>query len=504
MAFADLIVGLLVMPFNSYYELSNNAWYFGETWCDLWRSFDVFASTASIYSLVVIALDRHSAISDPINYHTRWLVRHWSFFVTGIWICSALISFPAIFYWRLIRPTNLSSNECNFTDDIYYLVFSSLISFYIPLPTMIFVYIRIYKAATRQINALRTGQKSNVKSSDGTELTLRIHRGRYQKVDLTKDDKKKSEKTALKNKEKNFSKSELNLLSPLNRRASISKSISNESLNYDKENKIMPRYKSFDSRMNCFKEQIDKQNNNKSEFLGAKFYAGKSEDEQFLELRKQSQIERDLSTISAFSSNNSNNTRHKTQYLKNKLKNFPLTKKLFKFSREQKAAKTLGIVMGVFVFCWLPFFVYNVITGIFQAKLPKSHGLIYAVFTWLGYVNSGCNPIIYAFSSRDFKRAFYKILCPSSFLRINQRLASRDSSEHTRRNIITSNSHTFKVKAHSIAISNYSLNKFEEETTVVLKSKHQSLCVPHQNYVNRISKEPNNFTFANFEKITKN
>ncbi|KAM3925993.1 alpha-1B adrenergic receptor [Leptodactylus fuscus] len=85
-----------------------------------------------------------------------------------------------------------------------------------------------------------------------------------------------------------------------------------------------------------------------------------------------------------------------------------LSLKLLKFSREKKAAKTLGIVVGLFILCWLPFFTALPLGSIFKELEPPL--TVQKVIFWLGYFNSCLNPIIYPCSSKEFKRAFIRIL----------------------------------------------------------------------------------------------
>ena len=92
---------------------------------------------------------------------------------------------------------------------------------------------------------------------------------------------------------------------------------------------------------------------------------------------------------------------------------FAISRKLGKIAKEQKAAKTLGIVMGIFCICWVPFFITNVLYAICKTNCVARPDILFPIFTWLGYINSGMNPVIYACSMRDFRRAFYKILCRS-------------------------------------------------------------------------------------------
>jgi hypothetical protein len=64
--------------------------------------------------------------------------------------------------------------------------------------------------------------------------------------------------------------------------------------------------------------------------------------------------------------------------------------------------------MGVFVVCWLPFFLMYVILP-FCLNCCPSERLVYFI-TWLGYINSALNPLIYTIFNLDYRRAFRRLL----------------------------------------------------------------------------------------------
>ncbi|XP_030201059.1 5-hydroxytryptamine receptor 1B [Gadus morhua] len=84
-----------------------------------------------------------------------------------------------------------------------------------------------------------------------------------------------------------------------------------------------------------------------------------------------------------------------------------LEKKRISAAREKRATKTLGIILGAYIVCWLPFFIYTLVVAACDACFSPE---LFDSFTWLGYLNSLINPIIYTMSNEDFKRAFHKLI----------------------------------------------------------------------------------------------
>ncbi|XP_052408745.1 somatostatin receptor type 5 [Carassius gibelio] len=78
---------------------------------------------------------------------------------------------------------------------------------------------------------------------------------------------------------------------------------------------------------------------------------------------------------------------------------------------EKKVTRMVVIIVVVFVLCWLPFFIINILNLI--STLPENSLMtgIYFLTVILTYVNSCANPLLYSFLSDNFKRSFQQVLC---------------------------------------------------------------------------------------------
>uniref|UniRef100_A0A4W3JY81 G-protein coupled receptors family 1 profile domain-containing protein n=1 Tax=Callorhinchus milii TaxID=7868 RepID=A0A4W3JY81_CALMI len=89
----------------------------------------------------------------------------------------------------------------------------------------------------------------------------------------------------------------------------------------------------------------------------------------------------------------------------------PKSKRQNSLQLENKATRTMSIIISVFVLCWLPYFVFNVYIAVCGAE-PNNNAihLVFKIITWFGYCNSTINPMLYAFLNHDFQRALKKII----------------------------------------------------------------------------------------------
>ncbi|KAF5405981.1 7 transmembrane receptor [Paragonimus heterotremus] len=424
LAAADLLLGTVVMPFSiiefwrssySTYPTNRNKemtvfylWPYGQDWCDAWHAFDVLSCTASILNLCVISVERYIAISDPFNYQSKMTHSRCLCMIAIAWICSAMISFPAIAWWRAstywtqqFTGGQLSSmnttvvnltleGTCIFPEDQLYLFISSCVSFHLPLLVMIFVYWRIYRTATMVLKSLTCGIKTIPNGNKpGENLVLRVHRGGSNKNGA----------------QYNAS------ISPIEREPSFTQNAFE-----------CPGDSRTEIDCGSFMEQVTPEN------------SGVRDQHQQGDSRPPS-----IRRVHFDSTVHPNNTRGSAcclLYLCSCHECNPWTfctirsgqpvdtgnedrkprlhifkKRLNRFLQEKRAAKTLGMIMGVFIFCWLPFFVYNTIKSISPSFIRQHDEILFPLFTWLGYVNSSMNPFIYAYSLRDIRRAFSEILC---------------------------------------------------------------------------------------------
>ncbi|CAF1463972.1 unnamed protein product, partial [Didymodactylos carnosus] len=75
-------------------------------------------------------------------------------------------------------------------------------------------------------------------------------------------------------------------------------------------------------------------------------------------------------------------------------------------TQEARVTRSLAVVIGCFICCWLPFFTLYITRAACNCLSFEA----IEFFVWLGYSNSCLNPVLYAILNKNFRLAFKNII----------------------------------------------------------------------------------------------
>lgn len=376
LAVADLTVAVLVLPFNVA-NMIIGRWEFGIHLCKMWLTSDVLCCTSSILNLCAIALDRYWAITDPINYAQKRTVERVLLLIAGVWILSLVISSPPLIGWN-DWPEKFDSEKhpCMLNSNPGYRVYSALGSFFIPLIIMTIVYIEIYVATRRRLRERARASRinaMNIKTAGGKEPVT------------TQQDQESVSSETNHNEHPNVSDSKAH------------------AKNLEKSRKREKRAKAK------AKEQaaaVKKETN--ENLLKPMVHEDSVSDIQDISSENNKTNGNEPPAVIVDAGAHRHNAKKQSVKKPNSVYQFIEEKQKISLSKERRAARTLGIIMGVFILCWVPFFLMYIITPFCPTCCPSEQLMDF--LTWLGYINSALNPIIYTIFNLDYRRAFKKLL----------------------------------------------------------------------------------------------
>ncbi|NP_001397122.1 D(2) dopamine receptor isoform 2 [Mus musculus] len=338
LAVADLLVATLVMPWVVYLEVVGE-WKFSRIHCDIFVTLDVMMCTASILNLCAISIDRYTAVAMPMLYNTRYSSkRRVTVMIAIVWVLSFTISCPLLF-----GLNNTDQNECIIANPAF-VVYSSIVSFYVPFIVTLLVYIKIYivlRKRRKRVNTKRSSRafRANLK----TPLKDAARRAQELEMEMLSSTSPPE-------------RTRYSPIPPSHHQLTLPDP-SHHGLHSNPDSPAKPEKNGHAKIVN---PRI------------AKFF--------------------EIQTMP----NGKTRTSLKT-----------MSRRKLSQQKEKKATQMLAIVLGVFIICWLPFFITHILNIHCDCNIPP---VLYSAFTWLGYVNSAVNPIIYTTFNIEFRKAFMKIL----------------------------------------------------------------------------------------------
>ncbi|KAJ8005773.1 hypothetical protein DPEC_G00121370 [Dallia pectoralis] len=444
LAAADILVATLIIPFSLANELLGY-WYFRTLWCEIYLALDVLFCTSSIAHLCAISLDRYLSISRVTYARQRTPARIKASIVI-VWLISAIISFPPLLSLNKSALGGVGSErgpQCQLNDERWYILYSTIGSFFAPCLIMILVYLRIYQIAKQRTRNLpgeprkdgavcaasgqtTSGIQANGKEDKG-ETPAMPHRTSGVRPPTLAVTPSPDQANRIPSSPAPATKDLLHPPDPpLASATTVTSPLTSPtapsppSISASLSSVVTPQapVKPKDGGNKADRKKGRKYNNN-----------GDSSNSSDSDMEPEGDGKRGVDACGTAGSPGINSPATIQKYRdliatskgarlvagrKSKPDSTPGSeRRKAMVNREKRFTFVLAVVIGVFVVCWFPFFFsYSL-----RAICPETCIIPAPVFTfffWIGYCNSCLNPVIYTIFNQDFRKAFKKILCQNN------------------------------------------------------------------------------------------
>ncbi|MEQ2304156.1 hypothetical protein AMECASPLE_024032 [Ameca splendens] len=449
---ADLIVGTTVMPLNLMYLLEDE-WRLGRAVCQFWLIMDYVASTASIFSLFILCLDRYRSVRQPLKYLKYRTRGKASLMISGAWLLSMMWIVPILGWSSFthvdLRPEEENKCDTDFRFVTWFKVITAVFNFYVPSILMLWFYTHIYLAVRQHLrdreriihpadsfgenenggNAPSPSKNDSKLPHNETEFSLK--QSKKQLLDqntldqtYSLEDSQKTKTAPCRTHRKIGVKcQQTSLLSMTTKHLRMARKAKTGTLSPEERHPgsdIPLSQPSVPQDMTCSggnNEGKHQASLNECHVTVTNSVSGVcgisrvSDVQRYTDVLcnsydpsqalpwpeegvEDARIDPDSGvTLKQAWHRFIDHSRHRIQSLR--------------IHKEHKAAKQLGFIIAAFLLCWIPYFIVFMV----MAFCPECvHHDLHMFTIWLGYINSTLNPFIYPLCNGNFKRVFKNIL----------------------------------------------------------------------------------------------
>lgn len=179
---SDILMCIICLPVTIIYTLMDH-WILGDTLCKLTPFIQCISVTVSIYSLVLIAMERYQLIVHPTGWKPMVAQSYLAVAVT--WIVACLISVPFLTYSILTFPFQNMSIPLNdrlvcmeqwptVQERRAYMTSLLVFQYFLPLILIMICYLHVYLRLRRRKDMVERGRNTTQKNKGSTRINAML------------------------------------------------------------------------------------------------------------------------------------------------------------------------------------------------------------------------------------------------------------------------------------------------------------------------------------------